>query len=835
MSTILKLKNFEEVSMKIQKSNGIAINYKDDIYTYDDLVNNIFFYADQLEINSRDKVVICMENRPEWIFYFFAIWQNSGCAVATDYLSEPDEIAYIISDSGADTVITSSASYDNILKAVKLSKRKVKVINVDESHRKETSFESDRDYIEFEEDESVSVMVYTSGTTGLPKGVMLSRKNIAANIEGITNIKVFSSNDIYGLILPFHHIYPLTGTVVMPFVIKARVVIIEKLTSEAIIGAFQKYKITILFGIPRLYTMFHRAIMDKINSSPVTKAIFKIASGIPSRKMRKIIFGSAHRRFGGNVRYFLSGGSKLDDLIMKNFGILGFNVAEGYGLSETSPLISANNTPGVFRKNSIGKPLSNVQVKIVDGEICAKGDNVMAGYHNKPEETDKVIKNGWFHTGDEGHIDKDGFLYITGRKKELIVLPNGKKVNPEEIEKKLLHLYPDMLKEVGVFSKDNGLFAIVLPDFDFFRKNNLTNTFETLRWQVIDKYNRASRDFKKILDFKVISTELPKTRIGKLKRFLFLELIKENKQEVTHIEAPDDEIYKIISSKLKELCEKDVYPDNHIELDLGIDSLGRIEFESFIDMTYGVTITADDLSEHGTVIEMYQYIKEKMTKLEESEDNSWHSILFESFNKQYKSKPFFATLFKILSFLYFRLFIILKVENRKNIPGGPVIFAPNHQSFLDGFMLIAALKLKTQRRTYFIANEKHFKSPIKRFIARNSNLLIIDINKNLKKSLQQIAQLLRERKNVIIFPEGVRTRDGKMSNFKSFFAILSKELDIPVVPVVIDGAYKIMPVDKKLPKPGKVKIEFLSPIKGSELSYKDFADSVHRIIEEKIY
>lgn len=817
--------------MLIKDNKKTALYYKDQAVSYSELISNSYSFADRLSVKPLDRIVICFENRLEWYYSFFSVWLKKAVVVAVDYLSSPEEISYILADCTPSAVFTSDECSDKIKEALSLAELESEIINIKDVPLS-SAYRGDK--LEFEDTDETAVMIYTSGTTGKPKGVMLSVKNISANIYGISKLGMFIPSDVYGAILPFHHIYPLTGTVLLPLVMESSVVIIEKLASDVIIGAFQKFGVTILFGIPRLYTVFHKGIIDKINASPVTRAVFNIAKAVPSMKIRKIVFGAVHRRFGGKLRYFLSGGSKLDDKIMEDFGILGIRMTEGYGLSETSPLNTANNSPGVFKKGTIGKPLCNVEVKIVDGEICVRGDHVMKGYYNKPEETSEVLKDGWFYTGDAGSMDKKGFISITGRKRELIVLPNGKKVNPEEIENKIKSLHPEMIKEIGVFTKDNGLFAIVLPDFDFLKSNNLANVFETVKWQVMDKYNRASRDFKKVLNFKVVTDELPRTRIGKLKRFMFAQLAENEVREVEHEADPSDEQYAVIKKRLEQLTGSRVYADSLLEFDLGMDSLAKIEMESFIDNTFGVSITSGDLSGDARVKTLYELIKLKMVRMTEQNNVGWNQILNEDIKSKVKGSGILMSIFYFAAFLYFRIYLGLKVKGKRNIPKGAVIYAPNHQSFLDGFLMINSLPRFARKKVYFIANQKHFTKWWTKIIALNSHILTVNINSNLKESLQKIAFLLRNGKSVVIFPEGARTRDGKLMEFKKFFSILSRELKIPVVPVVIDGALESMPVDKIFPKPGKITVNFLEPVYPSKSGYDQITEIVRNKIKDSI-
>ncbi len=811
--------------MIIRDFDKTAIIYGEQTISYSSLINNINFFCDLYLIQKGDRVIIFGENRPEWIYAFYSVWYNGGASVAVDYLSSADELSYIIKDCEPRVIFCSSINRQSALDGVKQSGLNLKVIVLDEVVCGQTTKR-----VEIERDtEETAVLIYTSGTTGSPKGVMLSFKNIYANIEGIMALRMFEKPDRFAVILPFHHIYPLTGTVVLPLLHGITLVIIEKLSSDVILAAFQKHKMTILFGVPRLYNLFHKAITDKIKAKFITRALFNLCRKLNSRGLSRTIFKKVHKLFGSHVRFFLTGGSKINQNVTDDFRTLGFTVTEGYGLSETSPLNTANNSPGVYRTGSIGKPLFNVEAKIVDNEIVVKGDHVMKGYYNKPKETAEVLKDGWFYTGDEGYIDEDGFVFITGRKKELLVLPNGKKINPEEIESKILEISPDLVKEIGVFVKDSQLFALILPNFENLKKNYMLNIMETVKWQILDNYNKAARDFKKVFNFQIVNEELPKTRLGKLKRFVFPQLSEAKNTVTEHKADPDNGDFRIIKKYLSEVTGGAVYIDSHIELDLGLDSLGKIEFQSFIENTFGIVLSNEDLVSNYMLSDLVDYISERKTK-NETEEINWEKILNEDINIKVKSRPFFSFIAKFIILIFGKIYFLLGVRGKKNLPKSPFIFAPNHESFLDPFLIAASLPGKVLKNTYFLANDKHFKKNFNAFIGKSSNILTVDINRNLKISLQKIAHLIKHKKNIVIFPEGARSRDGSLMDFKKTFSILSKVLNVPVVPVCIDGSGHSFPIGKKFPRPGKIRVSFLDPIYPEELDLNSITNKTREAI-----
>ncbi|MGL4392801.1 MAG: AMP-binding protein, partial [Fusobacteriaceae bacterium] len=464
-----------------------ALAYNNVEYSYAELIGGAKYFATQIEICEGDRVLNFMENRPEFIYSFFGVWDKRGVAINLDAGYTSEQVAYVLSDSTPKYIFTSETNFDVATEAKKIANSDAQIINVDKlSVPKNYAKESDS--IKTRPADETVVILYTSGTTGDPKGVMLTFDNLMSNMEAAREIEIIAEKDTVLAMLPFHHVLPLTTTLLMPVHFGAYLVILKELSSDAIKDSLGRYKVTVVIGVPRIWEMFHKGIMLKINSSGVIKTLFKIAEKVNSIAFSKKIFKKVHETFGGNIKVFASGGAKLDAEITKNFRTLGFKMVEGYGLTETSPII-AFNRPNNIRAGTVGEIIPRVEVKISeDGEILARGANVMKGYYNKPEETaESIDKDGWFHTGDLGILE-DGFLTITGRKKEMIVLSNGKNINPADIEIELSK-DSDIIKEVAVIENNNHLMALIFPDFELAKSKGIVNIKEALKWQIIDKYN----------------------------------------------------------------------------------------------------------------------------------------------------------------------------------------------------------------------------------------------------------------------------------------------------------------------------------------------------------
>ncbi len=817
----------------IKGGSQTALIYDELKLTYDDLLTNINTYSKLLDISEGDKVVIFSENRPEYHYSFFSTWKNKGVAVCVDSSSTSDDLAYIISDCSPKILITSSECLDTAKEAAAKSDPGIKILLMEDLDKElRTSEKKPEDFME-PDDEQLAVILYTSGTTGNPKGVMLTYKNIRVNLREIEGMGIAEmGKDTLLAILPFHHILPLVFTVILPLNYRITAIILKEVSSDSIKDALSKHSISIIIGVPRLYELLHKGVMGKIKSNKIAKILFQLASHVNNQSFRKKLFKKVHQAFGGNIKYLVSGGAKLDEQIAKDFTILGFSVLEGYGMTECAPIISVTR-PDKIKPGSPGQILDCMEVKIEDdGEILVKGPNVMLGYYNKPEETKEAIDSeGWLHTGDIGSLDKDKFLFITGRKKELIILANGKNIAPTEIEFKIRELSKDIIQEIVVLENKNQLTAVIYPNFKTLMEKGISNIAETVKWEVIDPYNLQVPNYKKIHNIKIVSEELPKTKLGKFKRFKVKELLQEKAAVQKEVKEPDYREYTIIKKYLEEEKGIKILPNSHLELDLGLDSLDLIELGSFLKSTFSLEIKEDILIENSTVEKLAQYLKINASEISDGKTD-WGKILNEDIDIEFPRSWKVLRAVKIILWPVFALYFRLNKNGMKNLPNSPTIIVGNHQSFIDGFMVVNSLPNKVLKNTYFLATVKYFNTPFMKTMADNSNVLVIDINKDLSMTLKGVAKVLKNGKNIVIFPEGARTRSGEVEEFKKAFAIIAKELNVPVVTFGIDGPYEAMPAGQSFPKPKKLRIKFFKPIYPENLKIEEIIVNSRNLIIE---
>ncbi|MDP2362850.1 MAG: AMP-binding protein, partial [Ignavibacteria bacterium] len=515
--------------MFLKDYNKTAMILKDQKIDFIQLINKVNSFSTFLPTQNLSKVAIFSENRFEWVYAFYSVWMKKAVAVPIDFMSSADDVSFILNDCKPEVIFYSNGTKEVCEKTLDQLNYKIERINLDEIKIEESNIHAT--FPDLNPNET-AVIIYTSGTTGSPKGVMLSYDNLLVNIEAVTtDVNIYTKEDRVMILLPLHHIFPLVGTLLAPLSVGGTIVFSPSMASEDIMATLQ-HEITIIIGVPRLYNLIRKGIRDKINKSGVAKLLFKLAEKKNSLSFSRKIFGSVQRKFGGKVKYMVCGGAALDKEVAKDYLTLGFEILEGFGMTECAPMITFTR-PGKVLPGSAGQPLKTNEIKVVDGEIVNRGRNVMQGYYNRPEETAAIVKDGWLYTGDLGYLDDDNRIFITGRKKEIIVLSNGKNINPEEIENKILKM-SEVITEIGVFEKSDMLHAVIYPDYQKAKQLGIENVEKMLKWQVIDKYNQTVTPYKKVMKFSLIKEPLPRTRLLKLKRFLLpqLEMISKEKLEI---------------------------------------------------------------------------------------------------------------------------------------------------------------------------------------------------------------------------------------------------------------------------------------------------------------
>lgn len=816
----------------ITNRDKTAIAVGDRLISYSQLLMKVTQFSRISTQQVGVKTVIFSENRPGWIYAIYSIWNNRGIAVPVDSSSTASEFAFILKDCEPEEIWVSRDKLDVAKEAFSISGVTPHIYLIDEETEKPVD-NLPLAEIKFNDDD-IALITYTSGTTGSPKGVMLSFRNINANIKAVSKeVPIFNADRCVMILLPLHHILPFIGSLAAPLSVGATVALSPSMTASDIMATLQNNRVSIIIGVPRLYSTLFKGIYGKIEQSLIARSLYKLAKAIGSRSFSRLIFKSVNKKMGGGITFLVSGGAALDKYVSEGFKTLGLDVLEGYGMTEAAPMISFTR-PDEISPGVSGKPMPSVIVEIRDGEVCAKGDNIMVGYYNRPEETAEILRDGWLYTGDYGYLNKKGQVVITGRKKEIIVLSNGKNVNPVEIEQSL-ERYSAFVKEAGVLQVKDMLYAIIVPSDQVVSNFTTEELSEKIKWEVIEPYNRSVSAYKKVMSFRTYNQDLPRTRLEKLQRYKLEELINQTepeKQKLTGVSEPDDQVYSMLRDFISEEKNCIVQPTDHIEMNLALDSLDKVGLQAFIQSSFGMEISADKMVSFANIAEMARYVTIQKTRME-VEKMDWKRILREKVSIQLPKSWFTGRLFIKMSKPFLFLFFGLKAKGVENIPEGPVIIAPNHQSFLDGLFVASFLKWNTIKNTYFYAKEQHVKHPLIRAIANRHNVIVMNMG-DLKESIQNLSAALKKQKNIIIFPEGTRTRTGYLGEFKKTFAILSKELNVPVVPVSITGAYTSLPRGSRILRPSRrISIEFLKPVYANDDSYETITNNVFSSIKSR--
>ena len=494
------------------------------------------------------RIAILGEARYEWYVTYLATVNGTGVVVPLDKELPVQEIRTLLQRSYADAVVYSSSKKPEIDKIRADNPGVRHFICMEEStHPDDLSIAhlldrgrsllaaGNRDFLDAKIDpETMSILLFTSGTTAASKAVMLSHHNISANLQGMCSMLYVDPEDVFLSVLPVHHTYECTCGFLCQIYRGATIAQCEGL--RYIVQNMQESKVTIMLVVPLMLELFHRNIMKKAKATPEAAKKLKFAIGL-TRTLRKVgidlrrkLFHAVHDSFGGSLKMLISGGAAVDPNIMRDMQDLGIACVQGYGLTECAPILALNRDV-YYKNNSAGLPLPGVDVRIIDadengiGEIIGKGPNVMLGYYENEEATAEAIVDGYFHTGDLGYIDEDGFVIITGRKKNVIITKNGKNIFPEEIEALLCR--SPLISEALISGSDSGdgdieVVAEIFPDAEAVAarlgENPAPEALRALIQEEVTSVNHMLTTYKYIRRFTLRDTEFDKTTSKKIKR-----------------------------------------------------------------------------------------------------------------------------------------------------------------------------------------------------------------------------------------------------------------------------------------------------------------------------
>ncbi|MCI8444611.1 MAG: AMP-binding protein [Clostridia bacterium] len=524
--------------------------------TYQQLIDDVKAFSTGLLALGLEgkKIVVIGNNRYEWCTSYLAITTGNMIVVPLDKALPDNEIESLVIRSQAEAVIFDKKYKEKMLQLKNSNTNEVnRLICMDDQENKQIENYSDilekgkallkagnTQYQDVKiESKKMAIMLFTSGTTNLPKAVMLSQYNICSNLAAIAQfVKVYPTDTLLSF-LPIHHTFECTITFLYGLYNGASVAFCDGL--KYIQKNLAEYKVSIFVAVPLVLETMYKKIQKAIEEKGKTKLInimTKISNGLLKCKidLRRVFFKQVLDNFGGNLRVVFYGAAPMNKNTIIGYNNLGIRLLQGYGLTETSPVISAE-TDKETKPGSVGLALENLECKIDNpneegiGEIIVKGPNVMLGYYHNEEETQKVLKDGWFYTGDYGYIDEDGFLFVTGRKKDIIVLKNGKNVYPQEIEfliNKIPYVVESLVYQREQSKTDTMLCAKIVYDQDRIKEvlgEKTEKEYQEILWKEIKQMNQTLPNFKHIKKITITKEPLAKTTTQKVKRYEELKMV----------------------------------------------------------------------------------------------------------------------------------------------------------------------------------------------------------------------------------------------------------------------------------------------------------------------
>ncbi len=835
-------------------------------YTYRELramVDAVGCWIASAGLKAGARCAILAANSPRWTAAYIGIVASGNIAVPLDTAYKPEQLRKLLLDSGTEMVFVDERTREGVRKAAQDLPIRLAVVKGSDPELPNLDGMFARGAAGFEPiiagPEDTICILYTSGTTSDPKGVMLTHGNLLAEMEGALGVLDVTHEDALLGVLPLFHSLAQMANLLVPLAIGARVVYLDSLNTSELLRALRERKITVFCCVPQFFYLIHERVQKQVKEKGAfSRAVFRWMMGISRMGRRvglnpgKIFFRQVHALLGERMRYLITGGSRFDAAIGRDLHTMGFTILQAYGLTETSG--GACITPPKDNViGSIGKPFANLQVEVHDpqpdgeghlvGELRIRGGTVMKGYYNRPDATAAVLRDGWFYSGDLGFKDADGNLYIAGRQKEMIVLSSGKNIYPEEIEAH--YLKSPWIKELCVMGLQSRpgeplgerLHAAVVPNFEVLKQKKIVNVREVIRFD-IEGLSAQLPSTKRILSYDVWQEDLPRTTTRKMKRNEIERRTREmhargeGEQEIRTsreltaeerewLERPEVQDALAVIRRNARNPKKELRPDDNLELDLGLDSMERVELLVEIEQAMGANVPDMVSSEIYTVRELVDAVLANRSADSQRENAGWGTILEQPVTDPEvlavaKDRPFASrfwyTVGRMMHLLALDLFH-LKVSGMEKLPrSGAFILSPNHQSFLDAPVLLSTLPWPIFRNLFFVGTSEIFGRGLRRRLARTARLIPIDPDANLVPAMQAGAFGLRKGRTLVLYPEGERTIDGAPKTFKKGAAILAAHLQVPIYPVAIEGFHEAWPRGKRFQKFAPLQITVCDPV-----------------------
>jgi long-chain acyl-CoA synthetase len=809
--------------------------YRARSYTYAETANAARGFAARLQgagLGKGDKVVLWSENRPEWIIALWGCLLNGSIAVPIDYRASQEFLGHVagivqaklllLGDDVDPAGIRDSGFGTSSERAWKLSAIDFRAL--DPSAAKPVAVTRD----------DVVVIIFTSGATAEPKGVVLTHRNVLANIIPVE--KEIRKYKKYGRpffpirflnLLPLSHMFGQAMATFVPPMVRGVVVFMRGHNPHEIVRQVKTRRISVLVSVPKILDVLadHVArLYPDVREVPAEK------EGVAKRWWR---YRAVHRLFGLKFWSFVVGAAPLESSLESFWGRLGFVVVQGYGLTETAPIVTLNH-PFSTSKGSVGKPIAGVDIKIApDGEILVRGENVTKGYYGAPEATGAAFEEGWFHTGDVGELDEAGRLFIRGRKKEMIVTPEGLNVFPEDVER-AVNAVAGVKDSAAVGVTENGeervhVALVVEPG---------TNPSD-----VVKAANSQLSDHQRIRGARIWpGPGLPRTEgTKKLKRHEIRAWLQTGASPT----APAPRGTGVESVIARFTGGRDLEPGSTLE-EMGLSSLERIEMMVALEEALDTTIDETAFSNVKTIADL-----ERLTAAPSTADPAPEPVEFPSWNRALPFRVLRAIAQPGFLLPLTRVFAWVKVEGLENLQGvkGPVIFAANHQSHMDVPVILAALPGKWRRRVATAMAKEFFKAHFfpegytrgKRYVrgleyylsaAFFNTFPLPQREAGARQTLRYAGELISSGFSVLIFPEGKRTEHGEIAPFRPGIGMMAARLGVPIIPVRLEGIDRVLHQTWKMAKPGPVRVIFGPPMQLTGDDYVELTAQVEAAVRK---
>ena len=848
----------------------IERNGRREQYTFEDvreltLRTASFFAANG--IKSGDRVILFSHNMPEWGLTYFGILKSGATVIPIDPASSIDEILNFATKGEASAIVLSPKLGDenpNLVDRLAEGGLDIKVWTFNEVFEMPSEVEEAKRMALLPEkilSNSVASLIFTSGTTGTPKAVMLSHKNFTNMVSMLSSVLDMDITDGVLSVLPMHHTFEFSAGFLTPFSNGTQITYLDELSSEELTRAIENGHVTGMVGVPALWEMLHRRIKTRLRENgdwiaDIADNVIEFNAWLRDNtpfNLGPIVFFPIHQGMGGKMRYLISGGSALSEKVQKDLHGLGFTVLEGYGLTESSPVLTVARPGNKLLKGSVGKPLPGVEVKIDNpdengvGEVLARGQNVMLGYYKNDEATEAVLQDRWLRTGDLGKLDEDGNLYIVGRSKDVIIDSNGKNIYPDEIEE--LYGKSGFIKElsvVGLPDEDGGekIASLVVPDYE----HDIALARADVNKKVDEHFREISASlpfFKRVKVFHLTPFELPRTATRKVKRPEVVEMLqimedRARKKTKAAVEAKGDDnslwIRKIVAT-VSNRPLSDVAIEDKLA-DLGFDSLMFVELQAAVEDAGGRVLSPDTLNEVQSVRELLTAVQrvDRSKRLADEprveEKKEEEEIVIPGIVRRIGN-----AIVDLAQDTLYEGVLNTEIDGQSNVPVHTnFIVAPNHTSHLDTGLVKKALGKDVAEQTVAVAAADYwFDTKYKRAYMNNFTTLVpIERTGSLRQSLRHVTQILNEGYNALIFPEGGRQESGQIAEFKPIIGYLALNQKIGILPIYIWGTYEAFPKGMVIPPRTSIGAKIGAKV-GRFLEYDELAKMAESVPNTEAY